>query len=91
MPTYEYRCEECGNEFSVSCRIADRNEQNCPVCHSKPKMVVSQGFTFGDEPVWLDDSVRNAIQDPKEAAMNPVISREQYKKILKEKDIVPLT
>ena len=33
MPEYDYDCDACGEEsISVSCRMADRRDQQCPFC-----------------------------------------------------------
>ena len=36
MPTYDYRCENCGNEFSYTKTMAERaaTPVNCPKCDS---------------------------------------------------------
>ncbi|MBM3286416.1 MAG: zinc ribbon domain-containing protein [Candidatus Eisenbacteria bacterium] len=36
MPTYDYRCKECGKSFSVSMTIKehDRRRPKCPKCSS---------------------------------------------------------
>ncbi len=46
MPTYEYRCEKCANEFSVTMTMAehDRKKVKCPAC--KSSSVVQQYSTF---------------------------------------------
>jgi len=35
MPFYDFKCSDCESIFSVSCRIADRESQECPSCKSK--------------------------------------------------------
>ncbi|MEW6724189.1 MAG: zinc ribbon domain-containing protein [Bacillota bacterium] len=33
MPTYSYRCEQCQQEFEVTCPMAERDRgYMCPVC-----------------------------------------------------------
>jgi putative FmdB family regulatory protein len=36
MPTYEYRCEACGHEFTTTLGIAEheRTKPQCPMCKS---------------------------------------------------------
>jgi putative FmdB family regulatory protein len=45
MPTYEYRCEKCANQFSVSMRIAEHDTETvaCPSCKG-PVMQQFSGF-----------------------------------------------
>lgn len=38
MPTYEYRCDACGNELAVEQRITDAKLEVCPKCN-QPKLV----------------------------------------------------
>lgn len=35
MPTYEYRCTECGHEFEEFQNIKDEPVRICPVCNKK--------------------------------------------------------
>lgn len=37
MPTYEYRCEDCGHEFTVVLSLSehDKAKQPCPKCRSE--------------------------------------------------------
>jgi putative FmdB family regulatory protein len=36
MPTYDYKCKECGNVFEVFRRFSELDEQvNCPNCGSE--------------------------------------------------------
>ncbi len=37
MPTYEYRCEDCGHEFTTVLRISehDKVKTQCPKCKSE--------------------------------------------------------
>lgn len=46
MPTYEYRCEECGKEFSLVLSMAehDKGGITCPACQST--RVVQQYSVF---------------------------------------------
>ncbi len=43
MPTYEYRCPECGNEFEKFGRMSDPPEQECPRCHAQAQRKISGG------------------------------------------------
>ena len=39
MPTYEYRCTECGHQFDVQQRFSDDPLQVCPNCQGKLRKV----------------------------------------------------
>ena len=43
MPTYEYRCPECGNEFEKFGRMSDPPVQECPSCHAQAQRKISGG------------------------------------------------
>jgi putative FmdB family regulatory protein len=43
MPTYEYRCPECGNEFEQFGRMSDPPVQECPRCHAEAQRKISGG------------------------------------------------
>lgn len=43
MPTYEYRCPECGNEFEKFGRMSDPPVQECPQCHAQAQRKISGG------------------------------------------------
>ena len=43
MPTYEYRCPECGNEFEKFGRMSDPPVQECPNCHAEAQRRISGG------------------------------------------------
>ena len=36
MPTYEYRCQNCGSEFEKVQKFADAPVKKCPVCGKGP-------------------------------------------------------
>ncbi|SMB90657.1 putative regulatory protein, FmdB family [Thermanaeromonas toyohensis ToBE] len=41
MPTYDFRCQECGHIFSEFVPIKDKDKVRCPACGG----AVSQRFT----------------------------------------------
>lgn len=43
MPTYEYRCSECGNEFEEFQAISDPPITICPACGGKTRRLISGG------------------------------------------------
>ncbi|MDR3270991.1 MAG: zinc ribbon domain-containing protein [Peptococcaceae bacterium] len=32
MPSYDFSCNQCGAEFTLSCRISAKDRQTCPQC-----------------------------------------------------------
>jgi putative FmdB family regulatory protein len=43
MPTYEYKCEQCGLEFERFQKITDEPLQSCPQCLGRVRRVLSPG------------------------------------------------
>ena len=37
MPTYEYECRDCGNEFEVFQQMSDKCLKKCPQCGGRLK------------------------------------------------------
>ncbi|MFA7468626.1 MAG: zinc ribbon domain-containing protein [Desulfotomaculaceae bacterium] len=42
MPTYDYRCSDCENKFTVMVSLSDKDKVTCPSCQSKK---IEQLFT----------------------------------------------
>lgn len=34
MPIYDFKCNSCEDIFTVTCRIAEKDNQSCPKCSS---------------------------------------------------------
>jgi putative FmdB family regulatory protein len=66
MPFYDFKCNECSEIFSISCRIAEKDNQQCPSCKStKYESHHTAMPAFGD-PVRLgvrkiDDGFREVL------------------------------
>lgn len=41
MPTYDYRCDACGNAFAAVQRFSDAQLDSCPRCGAVPRRVPS--------------------------------------------------
>ena len=46
MPTYDYRCEKCGNEFEEILKIADRNVPTESSCTQNIDVQQTEHMTF---------------------------------------------
>ena len=57
MPTYEYRCAGCGNEFEKFGRMSDPPVQECPACgaEAQRKMSAGAGLLFKGSGFYLTD------------------------------------
>lgn len=43
MPTYEYRCTECGAEFERFQKMNDAHISECPECQGEVRRLISKG------------------------------------------------
>ena len=43
MPTYEFRCKQCGNRFDVYKNINDSSDELCPLCQKKAERLIGKG------------------------------------------------
>lgn len=43
MPTYEYRCLNCGAEFEQFQKMTDRPLETCPECEGEVQRLISRG------------------------------------------------
>ena len=46
MPTYEYKCTECGYKFEKKQAITDKPIEKCPHCGGDVKRLISGGAGF---------------------------------------------
>lgn len=43
MPTYEFKCVNCGHLFERFLSISDNSSQKCPVCGKNTQRLISSG------------------------------------------------
>ncbi|MCF7943958.1 MAG: zinc ribbon domain-containing protein [Spirochaetia bacterium] len=43
MPTYDYKCEDCGHSFEVFQKMSDEPITSCPVCNGKVRRLIGGG------------------------------------------------
>ena len=46
MPTYKYKCNECGNEFEEFQAISDDPITVCPACKGHTERIITGGVGF---------------------------------------------
>ena len=57
MPTYSYKCTECGNAFDIQQAFTDDSLTECPVCGGKlRKIFAAVGVTFNGSGFYRTDS-----------------------------------
>ncbi|WP_300365810.1 zinc ribbon domain-containing protein [Brachyspira sp.] len=57
MPTYEYKCGNCGNEFEEFQSITAESKADCPKCGSEAKRMISlnSGIIFKGKGFYVND------------------------------------
>lgn len=60
MPTYEYRCTECGNAFDKFQRMSDKPVAECPTCGAEAERRISggAGLVFKGSGFYITDYAR---------------------------------
>jgi putative FmdB family regulatory protein len=43
MPTYDFRCKQCGHEFELFQSMKDKPRGKCPECGAEAKRLISGG------------------------------------------------
>jgi len=57
MPTYVYRCDDCGHQFELFQRMSDDPVDVCPNCGSKVRRVIHPvGVVFKGSGWYINDS-----------------------------------
>ena len=57
MPTYQYKCKECGHEFEKRQRMSDDPVKECPQCGSSVRRVVGRvGIVFKGSGFYVTDN-----------------------------------
>ena len=88
MPIYNYECEKCGIITEVLLKLDEMSDTYpCKRCGKKAHkiIVLGHGGIQDEHPRWLNQDVRNALQDESE---RPITTRSQYNRYLKEKGII---
>ena len=57
MPTYEYKCQKCGNEFEEFQSIMAEAKADCPKCggHAKRMISLNSGIIFKGKGFYVTD------------------------------------
>lgn len=57
MPTYQYRCRDCGEELEVVQSFTDKPKTKCPACKgSLRKVFAAPGISFKGSGFYKNDS-----------------------------------
>ena len=70
MPTYEYRCKNCGHDFEEFQKITAAPLTQCPVCHQKALTRViggGAGLIFKGEGFYVTDYKKSSKEPEKKS------------------------
>lgn len=65
MPTYEYRCRDCGRDFDLFQRMSDKPGATCPDCGGRAERLISggAGLLFKGEGFYITDHRSEAYRE----------------------------
>lgn len=65
MPTYEYRCRDCGRDFELFQRMSDEPRAPCPDCGSRAERLISggAGLLFKGDGFYITDYRSEAYRE----------------------------
>lgn len=93
MPTYEYRCPQCGSEFEAVQKMTARPGARCPQCGGKAERQLSaSSLVFKGSGFYITDYKRagekkeTAEGAPKPAGEKPAAEPSEKPKSPKKKD-----
>lgn len=73
MPTYEYKCQKCSNEFEEFQSITAEAKAKCPKCGGKAKRMISLniGIIFKGKGFYVTDYKNNKNSNNEEVKSCP--------------------
>ncbi len=86
MPTYQYRCKECGYEFEEFQSMSDDPIDKCPECSGHAERLISggAGFLFKGSGFYItdyrSDSYKKAAEKDKPSPVSSTKSSDTKKK-----------
>lgn len=91
MPIYVYKCEN-GHRHEVFFKMAEKPDTvQCDKCKAVAKQIPAIGGIESDSPTWLDDTVREALQDSdmiRQRKIKPIETRGELNAFLKHTGMV---
>ncbi len=69
MPTYDYRCPQCGHDYEAFQKISDRTRAKCPECGTRGKRRITggAGIHFKGPGFYITDYKRAGGDKPADA------------------------
>lgn len=81
MPTYEYKCNDCGKDFEVFKSIKDESLPVCPECNSNnvSRLISSTNFILKGSGWYITDYGNKHSPPPANASKSPVKTKSPAK------------
>lgn len=83
MPSYDYKCRACENEFEVICQIAKRNEQVCEKCGGEVERLYKANGVISDECDITAENVLPGRRFTSKSEMKRVMQQMGYENYVK--------
>ena len=82
MPTYEYRCKECGHEFELFQSMLDEPVKTCPECKGVVERLIGggAGLLFKGSGFYITDYRSDSYAKAARADKPPVSTSDSSKK-----------
>jgi len=74
MPTYDYECLKCGNNFEAFQKMSDKPLKECPECKGKVKRLIGtgSGLIFKGSGFYVTDyKKKNSAPESKKDILSP--------------------
>ncbi|MFH0733250.1 MAG: FmdB family zinc ribbon protein [bacterium] len=74
MPTYDYKCNECGFSFEFFQKMSDKSLTECPKCKGKVKRLIGAGagIIFKGSGFYETDYKKKSNNSNKSTIISPV-------------------
>lgn len=82
MPTYDYKCEDCGHSFEVFQKMSDDPVSSCPKCNGKVRRLIGGGVgvIFKGSGFYVTDNRSNDSSKKRNTQETAAADKSQDKK-----------
>jgi putative FmdB family regulatory protein len=81
MPTYSYRCNDCGHQSSAFQKMSDKPVEKCSQCKGIVRRIISggSGMIFKGTGFYLTDYGKSGTPKKKESTSTEIKTKESSK------------
>jgi len=90
MPTYDYRCKNCGYQFEAFQKMSEEPLRDCPVCNGTIQRLISagNGFIFKGSGFYITDYRSDSYKKGHESENEKPKAGDKKEKKSKKKEAV---